>query len=309
MILSAIEKKLREIQEKIPAKKSEIELIEQKISNLQQKFHHLQSLLTQQIQARYKQQPNQPLAWLFINTQKADMDKLLTYYQYVIHTNAHTLQALKTTRNDLQHQQQNLHQDIQTLHRMEAQAQIAQQQLQAQKNQHQKLLYALQQHVATQEKTLNSYEHNRDNLSRILHKLSQESVIQTRHSMTTMKRKLPTPIAVNTQQIQKLHQGIILYSPEGSAVHAVYPGKVVFCEWLNGYGLLLIIDHGWGLMTLYANNLTLTKQVGDMVNQGEQIATVGHSGISKQPGLYFEVRKQGKAISPLEWLKKGNYHV
>ena len=85
-------------------------------------------------------------------------------------------------------------------------------------------------------------------------------------------------------------------------MNAVYSGKVVFSDWLKGYGLLLIIDHGQGFMTLYAHNQTLFKQKGDTVTQGIQIASVGHTGGLKQNGLYFEIRQYGKAIPPLKWL-------
>lgn len=294
---------LESIQRKIPSKQQEIAKIEQKIHHSQQKFAHLQTLLMQQVQTRYQQEPYQALQWVFHHTQKTDVDKLLTYYQYTIHAHEQILQQLKTTQADLEQEQHHLQREIESLHHMQAQVQMTQQQLQIHQHQHQNLLHQLHEHVITQETTLSQYERNRDNLSQIVHRLSQQSVVRTQHAMGTMKRKLPNPVNVDASQIHKLHQGIMLYSAEGTPVHSVYPGKVVFCEWLNGYGLLLIVDHGWGLMSLYANNLNLTKQMGDVVNQGDQIATVGHGGISKQPGLYFEVRKHGKAISPLDWLK------
>ena len=298
------EKTLQTIMKKIPLKKEQIAELQRQIAESQVKFTGLQALLMKQIQARYKQQPNQPLSWFLTHPQKAEVDTLLTYYQYVIHTHEDILQQLKIAQASLQNQQAALQHEVEALHRLQAQAQLEHQQLQGHKTRHQTLLYSLQQQLLSQENTLNQYQRNRDNLSQILRKLSRESVIQTRHSMTTMKRKLPYPVNVETSHIHKLHQGVLLDSPEGSPVHVVYPGKIVFSEWLNGYGLLVIVDHGWGLMTLYANNLAATKRVGDIVNQGEQIATVGHGGISKQSGLYFEVRKHGKAISPLDWLGK-----
>lgn len=298
------EQALQTIAKKIPLKKEEIGHFQKKIAQSQVKFSRLQALLIKQIQARYKLQPNQPLSWFLTHPQKADVNKILTYYKYVLHTHEDILQQLKIAQATLQKQQAALQQEVEVLHRMRAQAQLEHQQLQGHINRHQRLLYTLQQQLLSQENTLNQYQRNRDSLSHILRKLSRESVIQTRHSMTRMKRKLPNPVNVNTAHIHKLHQGVLLDSPEGSPVHVVYPGKIVFSDWLNGYGLLVIVDHGWGLMTLYANNLAATQQVGNIVNQGDQIATVGHGGISKQSGLYFEVRKHGKAISPLDWLGK-----
>jgi len=303
-IIKENEQTLHSIQQKISIKKTKILPIQQQVKESSQQYAHLQALLLQQVQARYKQPPNPPLAWLLNSTQKKDIDRLLTYYQYTIHANKQLLQQLKITQVTLQQAQHALQREIATLHHMQNQAQIAQHQLELHKNHYQTLVYSLHQHVLTQETSLGQYERNRDNLSKILHKLNQESVIRTHRAMSSMKQKLPNPINVETDHIHTLHQGIMLYGMEGMPVHAVYPGKVVFCEWLNGYGLLLIVDHGWGLMTLYANNHTLLKHMGDTVNQGEQIATIGHGGISKQPGLYFEVRKNGKAISPLDWLAR-----
>ena len=99
-----------------------------------------------------------------------------------------------------------------------------------------------------------------------------------------------------------MNQGVTFFAKEGEPVVSVYAGKVVFSDWLKGYGLLLIVDHGMGFMTLYAHNQSLFKRKGDPVLQGEQIASIGHSGGLKQNGLYFEVRHRGKAIPPLEWL-------
>ncbi len=117
-----------------------------------------------------------------------------------------------------------------------------------------------------------------------------------------MRRKLPKPVQTKPNGFQRMNQGLTFFAAEGAPVTAVYPGKVVFSDWLNGYGLLLIIDHGQGFMTLYAHNQSLFKSKGTNVIQGEQIATVGHSGGLKQNGLYFEVRHGGKAVPPLEWL-------
>ncbi len=132
--------------------------------------------------------------------------------------------------------------------------------------------------------------------------MSLQSTTQTKQPFTKMRKKLPMPVKVGHQALQKVNQGVTFFAGEGTPVTAVYPGKIVFSDWLNGYGLLLILDHGQGFMTLYAHNQSLFKRKGATVLQGEQIATVGHSGGLKQNGLYFEVRHRGKAIPPLDWL-------
>ncbi|MCR9192053.1 MAG: peptidoglycan DD-metalloendopeptidase family protein [Gammaproteobacteria bacterium] len=293
---------LAEIEQQLSLKKTEITRLEQKIADLNQEFLTLQQQLSQQITARYKHPATQPLGWIFLQKKHTPVDKLLTYYQYVIRASKDTLNQVKSTQVALDAQQNALQKELHQLHQMQAQQQIEQDQLQRHQNHHQSLLYKLHHRIEKQEKKLTQYQRNHNNLTRLLRKLNRQSVVQTRQSMTKMKHKLPSPVQVNADHIEKLNQGIMLYAADGSPVQAVYPGKVVFSEWLNGYGLLLIIDHGWGMMTLYANNATLTHQKGDTISQGEQIATVGHQGISKESGLYFEIRQHGKAMSPRRWL-------
>ena len=86
-------------------------------------------------------------------------------------------------------------------------------------------------------------------------------------------------------------------------MHAVSHGRVVFADWLRGYGLLLILDHGDGYLSLYGDNETLLKDVGDWVDAGQVVATSGDSGGRPTSGLYFELRYRGKAIDPASWLK------
>lgn len=97
--------------------------------------------------------------------------------------------------------------------------------------------------------------------------------------------------------------GLLIAAKEGSDVHAISHGRVVYADWLRGYGLLLIVDHGDGYLSLYGYNEALLKDVGDWVDGGEAVATSGDSGGRKTSGLYFELRYQGKAVDPKGWLK------
>ncbi|MCE2946787.1 MAG: peptidoglycan DD-metalloendopeptidase family protein [Betaproteobacteria bacterium] len=96
-------------------------------------------------------------------------------------------------------------------------------------------------------------------------------------------------------------RGITILARPGQEVRAVAPGRVVFADWLRGFGNLLIVDHGDGYMTLYGNNESLLRRVGDGVRGGDPVATVGASGGSAQAGLYFELRHQGRPLDPIGW--------
>ena len=102
---------------------------------------------------------------------------------------------------------------------------------------------------------------------------------------------------------EKGSQGVLIVAAEGGEVHAVSHGRVVYADWLRGYGLLLIVDHGDGYLSLYGCNEALLKDVGDWVNAGETIATSGASGGQKAAGLYFELRAKGQAVDPRAWLR------
>jgi murein hydrolase activator len=97
-------------------------------------------------------------------------------------------------------------------------------------------------------------------------------------------------------------EGIAFIAEAGTNVQAIHSGKIVFADWFRGKGLLVIIDHGNGFMSLYAHNQTLLKKTGELVSTGENIATVGNSGGLGTPELYFEIRHQGKPINPNFWL-------
>lgn len=99
-------------------------------------------------------------------------------------------------------------------------------------------------------------------------------------------------------------QGVRLRADAGSTVSAIHHGRVVYADWLRGSGLLLVLDHGEGYMSLYAHNETLLREVGDWVNAGSPISTVGASGGQSEPVLYFEIRKDGKPTNPENWCRR-----
>jgi septal ring factor EnvC (AmiA/AmiB activator) len=102
----------------------------------------------------------------------------------------------------------------------------------------------------------------------------------------------------------RLSEGWLLGADAGDDVRAVAAGRVAFADWLKGFGLLLILDHGDGYMSLYAQNESLLKDVGDWVAAGDVVSTVGASGGAAQPGLYIELRHQGRPLDPKPWFGK-----
>ncbi len=98
-------------------------------------------------------------------------------------------------------------------------------------------------------------------------------------------------------------KGVFIRAPEGQPVRAIARGQVVYADWMRGFGNLLIVDHGEAYLSIYANNESLLKQVGQSVAIGEPIATTGASGGNEETGLYFELRHLGRAFDPLRWVR------
>ena len=97
-------------------------------------------------------------------------------------------------------------------------------------------------------------------------------------------------------------KGVFIKADEGSDVRAVAAGRVVFASWLRGFGNLIIVDHGSQYLSIYGNNQSLLKRVGDAVRGGDQIAAAGNTGGIEESGLYFELRHRGKAFNPAGWV-------
>ena len=139
---------------------------------------------------------------------------------------------------------------------------------------------------------------------------SMENFSELKGDFSALKGKLPWPVRGQLKQkfgsprAEGSWDGVLINANEGMEIKAVTRGKVVYAEWLRGYGLLTIIDHGQGYMTLYAFNQSLYKRIGDPVEAGDVIASVGQSGGRSQAGLYFGIRKKGVPIDPLEWCQR-----
>ena len=128
-------------------------------------------------------------------------------------------------------------------------------------------------------------------------------------SFTNLKGSLRLPVRGTVgnrfgaaRQEGSTWKGLFIRAGAGSEVRAIAAGRVVFADWMRGFGNLMIVDHGGNYLSIYGNNDALLKQVGDSLRGGEVIASVGNSGGNPESGLYFELRHQGQPIDPLKWV-------
>ncbi|MDP1602808.1 MAG: peptidoglycan DD-metalloendopeptidase family protein [Legionella sp.] len=296
--------KLHHIQKDMDSKRQKISGLQQRVNELNKQLSTQQQLLADHIRIRYKMGEYQPVKWILNQDDPYSISRLITFHQYLVRSRQHIIAEIDMTKKSLTENQNNLKQEIENQRALQKQLHVHQEQLEHNKNYHTAVIQSLNNDIQSKQLILNEFERNKENLSRLLKTLSVQSVSYSKQPFVNMRHKLTPPVREARQSFKKMNQGVTFFAGEGAPVYAVYSGKIVFSDWLNGYGLLLIIDHGQGFMTLYAHNQSLFKHKGTTVLQGQQIAAVGHSGGIKQNGLYFEVRQRGKAVPPLDWLSQ-----
>ncbi|GAA0789446.1 murein hydrolase activator EnvC family protein [Marinobacterium sediminicola] len=147
-------------------------------------------------------------------------------------------------------------------------------------------------------------------LKEIRRSLEQIRLEQDGLKFSQRKGKMDWPVAGGVQRAfgsrvdNVSYEGMLISAKAGATVKAVHHGRVVFADWLRGYGLVLILDHGNGYLSLYGHNESLLREPGEWVGTGESLALAGSSGGSAEPGLYFAIRYKGRSIDPIVWLKR-----
>lgn len=294
--------KIKNIQTAIDVKEQEISTFKIEIQELNTKLEKTQQKIAKYLVEQYKSHDSTKLKILLSQKNINNAENILIYYKYLLAANKKLLSEFKINQEELNSKNVKLNNELTQLNNLKNEWHNALNKLQGNKKYKIALIKELSQNINKGQKTLNDYRQNQINLTRLIHNLTTKSVLQTKNSVMQMQGKLPKPINVSPEKIKRMNQGLVFYASEGKNVHSVSPGKVVFADWLNGYGLLIIVDHGWGVMSLYANNLQLLKRTGETVVSGEKIAKIGHSGILHENGLYFEIRHHGKAMPPEKWL-------
>jgi len=248
------------------------------------------------------------------------------YYQYIARNRALWLATLRNdlaTLNAVSTATREQHAELKSL-RAEQSAQ--KKTLEKEKHARQQMLGKISLQLRQQRREINRLQRNENRLAQLVEKLVKMLAQPKSGSLfrndnlpdnrfdgspfDQLKGKLALPVKGElTNQFGAprpdstvLWKGLFLRTSAGQPVKAVAAGQVVFADWLRGFGNLLIIDHGKGYMSLYGNNETLYKQVGDVLHGGDTIAAVGNTGGNENSGLYFELRHESKPFDPMTWL-------
>jgi len=244
------------------------------------------------------------------------ISRMLKYYEYFNEARMESIQTLIVNLKRLNNIENEILTQQNQLIKTENSLLKKNKQLNNEKKHHKKLLASLELRRQQKSNDLSQKQKDQKRLQQLITEVAtllDNSVRkEDARPIRTLKGKLPRPakgsivkaFGNKNSQARNRWQGWLIKGYEGSAITAIHHGRIVFSDWLRGFGLLLIIDHGDGYLSLYARNQSLLKSVGDWVYQGENIATLGSSGGFKEPRLYFEIRHNGKPQDPAAWLKR-----
>ena len=306
----------KQLQNAIYEQQQQLNTLEKDQQQLADKKKILAQQIAQQIAASYRLGREEKIKVLLNQQDPQKLSRHLSYADYfnkarieTIESFQQTIRALETIKPAIEKKSAALLQNKEAL--IEQQKQ-------------------LKQHFAARKKTLNSINASIKTDQKKLQKLQQEQTLLAdllkAVEVTVKNIKLPsdaTPFANNKGKLlwpskgelknrygkkrppsNLRWQGISFLSQAGKKINAIHHGRIIFADWFRGKGLLTIIDHGDGYMSLYAHQQTQLREAGDWISAGENIGTVGSSGGLDHAELYFEIRHNGKAINPKRWLTR-----
>ena len=275
-----------------------------------------QQLIGQHINAAYRMGREEQIKLLLNEQDPARFNRLLKYHDYFLQARNDKIQGYLDTIAKLEQVQSDITDKQQQ--QLAQQQQLKQQQagLKERIAERKIALAAISKEIDSDQKQLKKLQQERAALEQVIASLEQAiaELDLPGNSEPFAKRqgKLQWPVKGslrkrfgNIRQADIRWNGWLLGASAGTPVSAVHHGRVVFSDYLRGHGLLIIIDHGDGYMSLYAHNQVLLKETGEWVQSGEQISRVGSSGGLENSALYFEIRKNSQPRNPAKWLKRG----
>lgn len=316
------EKNINNLLKKIQTIEGDLNKGAQKISRLLDKQTELklakseqQEHIARQIRAAYVIGNQEYLKVLLNQEDPNQISRMLTYYDYFNRARAKQIISYNETIVQLQNIANLIEHENLVLEDNQHKLQVERSEVVRVQIEKRKILEILNREISSTGKALEKKIGDRRQLEQLIERIQVGIInLPTPDDVVPFKSlrgQLLLPVAGrishrygNNRFAGKLKwSGVMIDAPEGEPVYAVHYGRVVFSDWLRGFGLLLIINHGEGYMSLYGHNQVLYRETGEWVTAGEIIATVGDSGGQKKPGLYFEIRVAGKTADPQLWCR------
>jgi len=279
----------------------------------QQKLILERKLFLNQVRTAYMLGNEDFLKVLLNQEDPSKFSRMLVYHHYILASRLDLINDISDTLTQLKRNKIKIREQKTVLETLQNTQNKQQTELVQEKLERKQILVTIKHQLNSQHTKLKNLVIAKENLETLIASISKKSVYQgPRQTVTQICSKYvwPTSGRISQHFGLSIHgsswksNGILIEAHDNQEVHAVAAGTVAYSGWLAGYGLLIIIDHGRGYMSLYGRNHSIYKKVGDSVDSGEIIATVGQSGGYEKPELYFALRLNGKPLNPETWCRK-----
>jgi murein hydrolase activator len=295
--------------------RTDIDRLEQRRGRLEEEAGRHATDLAQQLAAAYRLGGESRLKMLLNQDDPRRFSRRLAYHGYLSRERIRAIDKLHGTLDRLAETRRALQEEASTLEILRAASEVETRRLEAALEQREQALAALDARLAGQRDRLGQLERDAAELSDLLDRLGQMLADVPPDvavpPFAELRGELPMPAdgpvraAFGDRRSGELEwSGWLIGIDSGQEIHSIAHGRVAYADWLRGYGLLLILEHGDGFMSLYAHNEALMRDVGDWVAPGERIAVSGRSGGIAEPALYFELRRDGEPIDPAGWIAR-----
>lgn len=320
---------LRALEEAIGAANARIEELDDSLAQVRERLDELDStieaqqetaqrhrrVLRQAVRTAYRQGRAPDLKRLLDGRDPALRDRLMVYFEHLSAARRERIRTAVTALEELREARAERRAERERLESLRAERETERAELDRRREQRRDVLERVEAAIGDDRERLERLEANEDELETVVQEL-REALAEVperdleRPDFADQRGALPWPVAGDVaarfgdaRSGEGQWRGLLLRADRGDAVGAVAHGQVVYADWLRGLGLLVIIDHGDGYMTLYGHNQSLYQDVGDWVQAGDVIARVGDSGGQQRAGLYFELRVDGEPRDPARWLQ------
>jgi septal ring factor EnvC (AmiA/AmiB activator) len=311
---------LEQIKQQLHKQDRQLQKLLKQQKQLQRDVKNQRELLGEQIRAAYMIGRQEYLKLLLNQQDPAAMGRTMAYYKYFNQARQARIEQALQSITQLDAVSRRLEQEKSVLRAMQDEQKAKKQALEKTNRQRAKLVAQLSQEIHSKEEQIKQLRQNEQQLKAVLEAIEDSLAdilpAEQPRNFAADKGRLIWPAS---GKVDKLYgksrnkgrlkwNGVMIHAREGNTVHAVSRGRVAYADWLRGYGLLVILDHGDGYMSLYGHNQSLLKEVGDWVEADEAIANVGSSGGQQSAGLYFEIRHNGRPANPASWCGQRRRH-
>ena len=306
---------LRKLGKEIRTVVAELSILRHQETDLQARIVQQADVIAEQIAAAHKLGDQEPIKLLLNQEDPQQLARVFKYYDYFLQARSEKIASYMNDVKSLTEVIARISSQQLALKRSQSDLKSGQEKLRGRVAIRSVTLKQLDASLVSDKKKLGSLQRERSELEEILSAVEEAVADMTLPSnykpFLSRKGKLSWPLkgrvahSYGSQRSGELRwEGWLISASAGTAVNAVHNGRIVFSNYLRGFGLLAIVDHGDGYMTLYAHNQELLKDTGDWVQSNELVARAGDTGGLNKPALYFEIRSQGKPADPKVWLEK-----